>query len=122
MDNDLAGCVVPPLQQATAISLREIDGLIVDLRRQREELLGEAARMQSEIIEYARLNQSTINSTKIITERLATFNKAPDIESIREPNVENSNHQARESSQTESAGSTENARAESSGMPQILLK
>ena len=46
-DNDLAGYAVPPLQQAIAISLREIDGLIVELRRRREELLGETARMQS---------------------------------------------------------------------------
>jgi hypothetical protein len=113
-DNDLAGYVVPPLQQAVATSLREIDGLIVELRRRREELLGETARMQSEIVEYARLNQSTIDSTKIITERLANFNKAPDADSIREPTVENSNQEDRESSQTGSAGSTEDASAESS--------
>jgi hypothetical protein len=113
-DNDLAGYVVPPLQQAVATSLREIDGLIVELRRRREELLGETARMQSEIVEYARLNQSTIDSTKIITERLANFNKAPDADSIREPTVENSNQEDRENSQTGSAGSTEDASAESS--------
>ena len=83
-DNDLAGYAVPPLQQTIAISLREIDGLIVMLRRRREELLGETARMQSEIIEYARLNQSTIASTKIITERLASFDKASDADSIQE--------------------------------------
>ena len=86
-DNDLAGYAVPPLQQAIATSLREIDALIVDLRRRREELLGETARMQSEVIEFARLNQSAINSTKIIIERLANFNKAPDADSIREPTV-----------------------------------
>jgi hypothetical protein len=113
-DNDLAGYAVPPLQQTIAISLREIDGLIVMLRRRREELLGETARMQSEIIEYARLNQSTIASTKIITERLANFNKVPDADSIREPTVENSNQEDREGSQTGSAGSTEDASAQSS--------
>jgi hypothetical protein len=60
--------------------------------------------MQSEIIEYARLNQSTIESTKIITERLANFNKAPDADSIREPTAENtSNQEDRESPQTESS-------------------
>ena len=96
---DLADYVVPALQQAIAISLREIDGLIVELRRRREELLGETARMQSEIIEYARLNQSTTESTKIITERLASFNKVPAADSIREATVENSN-QDREGSQT----------------------
>ena len=113
-DNDLAGYAVPPLQQATAISLREIDGLIVEFRRRREQLLGETARMQSEIIEYAILNQSAIDSTKIITERLANFNKAPDADSIREPTAENSNQEDREGSQTGSAGSTEDASAESS--------
>ena len=46
-DIDLADYVVPALQQVIAISLREIDGLIVELRRRREELLGETARMQS---------------------------------------------------------------------------
>ena len=102
-DNDLADYAIPSLQQATAISLRKIDGLIVELRRRREELLGETARMQSDIIEYARLNQSTINSTKIITERLANLNKAADTDSIRKPTVENSNQEDREGSQTASA-------------------
>ena len=111
---DLADYVVPALQQAIAISLRDIDGLIVKLRRRREELLGETARMQSEIIEYARLNQSTTESTKIITERLANFNKVPIADSIKEPTVRNSNQEDRKSSQTGSAGSTEDASAESS--------
>ena len=111
---DLADYVVPALQQAIAISLREIDGLIVELRRRREELLGETARMQSEIIEYARLNQSTTESTKIITERLANFNKVPIADPIKEPAVRNSNQEDRKSSQTGSAGSTEDASAESS--------
>ena len=113
-DNDLAGDIVPPLQRTIAISLREIDDLIVELRRRREALLGETARMQSEIIEYARLHQSTIDSTKIITERLANFNKAPDADSIREPTIENSNQEDRESSQAGSAGSTVDASAQSS--------
>ena len=118
-DNDLAGYAVPPLQQTISISLREIDGLIVMLRRRREELLGETARMQSEIIEYARLNQSTIASTKIITERLANFRKASDADSVREPTIENSNQEDREGSQTGSAGSTEDAGSQSSPDAQI---
>jgi hypothetical protein len=69
--------------------------------------------MQSEIIEYARLNQSTIDSTKIITERLANFNKAPDADSIRQPTIENSDQEDRESSQPGSASSTEGASAQS---------
>jgi hypothetical protein len=118
-ENDLAEDIVPPLQRAIAISLREIDGLIVKLRRRREELLRETARMQSEIIEYARLNQSTIDSTKIITERLANFNKAPDADTIREPTIESSDQEDRESSQTGSAGSTEDASSQSSPDAQI---
>ena len=113
-ENDLAEDIVPPLQRAIAISLREIDGLIVKLRRRREELLRESARMQSEIIEYARLNRSTIDSTKIITERLANFNKAADADTIREPTIESSNQEDRESSQTGSASSTQGASAQSS--------
>jgi hypothetical protein len=110
-DNDLVDDIVPPLQRAIAISLRDIDGLIVKFRRRREELLGETARMQNELIEYARLNQSTIDSTKIITERLANFNKAPDADTIREPTIENSNQEDRESSQTGSAGWTTSAQS-----------
>jgi hypothetical protein len=110
-DNDLAGYAVPPLQREIATSLREIDGLIVDLRRRREELLGETARMQSEVIEFARLVQSSINSTKIITERLANFNKAPDTDSIREPTVQNSNQEGRESLPTESSSSADDGSA-----------
>ena len=113
-DEELADYVILPLQQAIAISLREIDDLIVKLGRRREELLGETARMQSEIIEYARLNQSTIDSTRIITERLANFNKASNADSTGESIVKNSNHEDRGSSETGSAGSTESASAESS--------
>jgi hypothetical protein len=102
------------LQQAIAISLREIDDLIVKLGRRREELLGETARMQSEIIEYARLNQSTIASTKIITERLASFNKGSDTESLGEFSIENFNHEDCKSPEIGSAGSTESVRTESS--------
>jgi hypothetical protein len=60
-------------------------------------LLSESARMQSEIIEYARLSQSTIQSTKIVTERLANFNKVSEISPVTEPQVENiSNGESRE--------------------------
>ena len=45
--------------------------------------------MQSEIIEYARLSQSTIQSAKIVTERLANFNKVSEVSPVTEPQVEN---------------------------------
>jgi hypothetical protein len=102
-DNDVAGDVVSPLQRANATLLREIDDLIVELRRRREELLSESARMQSEIRDYAKLNQSTIQSIKIITERLANLRKAPeaDADPMREPNVENTSNQENRESHSE---------------------
>jgi hypothetical protein len=97
-DNDVAGHVGLLVQRTAATSLREIDDLILELRKRREELLSEGARMQSEIIEYAKLSQSTIQSTKIVTERLANFNKVSDVSPVREPEVENiSSEEGRES-------------------------
>jgi len=90
---DVAGDVVSPLQRTVATSLLEIDDVIVELRRQREELLSESARMQREISDYAKFNQSTIQSTKIITERLANLRSPPDADPMREPSVENTSNQ-----------------------------
>ena len=90
---DVAGDVVSPLQRAIATSLREIEDVIVELRRQREELLSESARMQREISDYAKLNQSTIQSTKMITERLANLRNPPNADPMREPSVENTSSQ-----------------------------
>jgi hypothetical protein len=83
-DNDVAGHVGSLVQRTAATSLREIDDLILELRKLREELLSESARMQSEIIEYAKLSQSTIQSAKIVTERLANFNKVSEVSPVRE--------------------------------------
>jgi len=58
--------------------LQEIDALIAELRRRRENLLSEGARVQREIIEYAKLSQSAMQSTKIITQRLSSLKKTPD--------------------------------------------
>jgi hypothetical protein len=86
------------VQRTAAISLQEIDDLILELRKLREKLLSQSARMQSEIIEYARLSQSTIQSTKIVTERLANFNKVSEVSPVTEPQVENnSNGESHES-------------------------
>jgi len=65
------------LQQVAESSLREIDDLIVVLQRRREELLSESARVQRAVIEYAKLSQSTMQSTRIITESLSHLNKVP---------------------------------------------
>jgi hypothetical protein len=52
----------------------EIDNLIVELQMQREKLLSESARVQRDIVEFARLSQSTMQSTKIIAESLVYWN------------------------------------------------
>jgi hypothetical protein len=82
--NDLAGDVGSLTQRLAKTSLREIDDLIVELQRRREELLSESARVQREIVEYAKLSQSTMQSTKIITESLAHWNRVPDAPSMTE--------------------------------------
>ena len=75
-DKDLGGRVAV-LQRATAASLREIDDLIVELRRRREGLVSKSARVQNEIVEFAKSNHLAIETTAIITERLASFNGSP---------------------------------------------
>jgi hypothetical protein len=71
-------------QRLAKTSLREIDDLIFQLQRRREELLSESARVQREVVEYAKLSQSTMQTTKIITESLAHWNKVPDAPSMTE--------------------------------------
>ena len=87
-DGDLAGHVGSLMERVAEASLQEIDDLIAELRRRREQLLGESARVQRAIIEYAQLSQSTMQSTKIITESLAYWNKLPDAPSVTEPPAE----------------------------------
>ncbi len=87
-DSDIAGHVGSLMERVAGASLQEIDDLIAELRRRREQLLGESARVQRAIIEYAQLSQSTMQSTKIITESLAYWNKIPDAPGVSEPPVE----------------------------------
>ena len=63
--------------QVTESSLQEIDDLIVVLRRRREELISESAHVQRAVIEYAKLSQSTMQSTRIITESLSYLSRIP---------------------------------------------
>ena len=85
---DLAGHVGTLMQRVSDTSVHEIDDLIAVLQRRREALLSESARMQREIIEYAKLNQATLQSTKIITESLASFRRVSDAPSLSEPHAE----------------------------------
>jgi hypothetical protein len=75
---DLTGHVGVLMQGVTEKCLQEIDRLVAVLRQRREQLLAESARMQREIIAFASLNQSTMQSTRIISENLAHFVKVPD--------------------------------------------
>jgi hypothetical protein len=75
---DLTGHVGTLMRRVSDNSLQDIDDLIAKLQRRREQLLAESERVQREIIEYAKLSQTTMQSTKIISESLAHFNKVPD--------------------------------------------
>jgi hypothetical protein len=89
--HDLAGSVSSDLQRVSETSLMEIDNLIVELQMQREKLLSESARVQRDIVEFARLSQSTMQSTKIIAESLVYWNKvapAPSAASDTKASVE----------------------------------
>jgi hypothetical protein len=85
-DNDLGGHV--GLERMGATALCEIDNLIGELRRRRDKLLNESARLQSAIVEYAKSSQSTLESTKIVTESLAFLHKAPNVPKRRAPDTE----------------------------------
>jgi hypothetical protein len=75
---DLAGHVGTLMQRVSETSLREIDELIAMLKRRREKVLTETVRMQRDIVEYAKLNQSTIQSVKVISDSLAHLKGVPD--------------------------------------------
>jgi hypothetical protein len=58
------------LQRVARTSVREIDNLIAELQMLREKLQSDGARVQREMVEYATLSQSTLQSTKVISECL----------------------------------------------------
>ena len=97
------------LQRATAVSLREIDDLIVELRRRREGLLSESARVQNEIVEFAKLSHSAIESTKIITERLTYFNRSPSAGRVRAPSASPMREVRSDNAPTRDAGESRSA-------------
>ena len=61
------------LQRVAGSSVAEIDRLRSELHNLRELLRSEGARVQREITEYARLSQSAMQSTKIISESLVKW-------------------------------------------------
>ena len=89
--------------------MREIDDLIVELRRRREGLLSESARVQNEIVEFAKLSHSAIESTKIITERLAYFNRSPSAGRVRAPSASPMREVRSDNAPTRDAGESRSA-------------
>ena len=74
------------VQQVRDSSVRRIDAVIADLQHRREAILEESRRMRRELASYAQLNQSTMDSTRVITESLANFAKLPDAPAMSELN------------------------------------
>ena len=72
------------LQRVSVSSIDEIDGLISDLKILRDRLQDEGARVQRDIVEYANLSQSAMQSTKVIAESLSHWKRVPDAPSIGE--------------------------------------
>ena len=61
------------LQRVAGTSVQEVDRLIAELQTLREMLQTEGVRVQREIVEYANLSQSAMQSTKIIAESLGAW-------------------------------------------------
>jgi len=82
MNTDIASLV----HQLGENPVRMIDAVIAELEHRREAILGESERMQREMIAYTKLSQSTIASTRQISETLANFAKhdAPAINELAE--------------------------------------
>jgi len=58
------------IDRVSGASVSDIGMLIVELEALRDFLLSDGQRIRREVTEYARLNQSAINSTRVITEAL----------------------------------------------------
>ena len=71
------------LQRVAGTSVQEVDRLIAELQTLREMLQTEGARVQREIVEYANLSQSAMQSTKIIAESLGSWKGSSVIRSVR---------------------------------------
>jgi hypothetical protein len=96
-ERDISGHVGTLMKRVAENSVREVDDLIAKLKRRREQLLAESERVQRQIAEYAQMSQSTMQSTKIISESLASFNKVPDAPRMSVPGLDDmSNEESRD--------------------------
>ena len=72
------------LQRVSGSSVQEIDRLIDELQMLRDRLQLEGERVRRDIVEYATLSQSAMQSTRIIAESLTNWKKVPDAPGISE--------------------------------------
>ena len=69
------------MRRVSGTSTREIDNLISELRILREKLQADGSRVQRDIEEYAALNQSVIQLTKIISDGMTHVRQLPEVAS-----------------------------------------
>ena len=67
------------MRRVAGTSTREIDNLISELRILREKLQADGNRVQRDIEEYAALNQSVIQLTKIISDGMTHVRELPEV-------------------------------------------
>ncbi len=65
------------IRQIAGDSMDQIDRVIRDLERLRDMMRSEGQRISGEIVDYARINQSTTTAMKVITESLQQWKRAP---------------------------------------------
>jgi hypothetical protein len=66
------------LQRVAGSSIDEINNLMAELQATRHLLQSEATRIERQIIEYAHLNQSAMQTIKVMGDHLATRRTGPD--------------------------------------------
>jgi hypothetical protein len=66
------------LQRIAGSSIDEINKLTAELQARRHMLQSEGTRIERQIIEYAHLNQSAMQTTKVIADHLASRRTGPD--------------------------------------------
>jgi hypothetical protein len=72
------------VRQVSDGTVQKIDSLIAELQHRREEILGESMRVRHQIIAYAKLNQSTMDASRVISESLANLVKLSDAPTMNE--------------------------------------
>ncbi len=65
------------IRQIAGDSMDQIDRVIRDLERLRDMMRSEGQRISGEIVDYARINQSTTTAMKVIAESLQQWKRAP---------------------------------------------